>query len=145
MRFRLLPVVLAAVIGASMLGVWGGHAGATQWCPSGTTFQGPLGCVDNDDQPSEQPTTQDTPPTVTTPRGCRIVVTVSENRPGHGSTNCLTSDGIAAHEDTINNGKPEDEWLDVDSLPPCPLSTAPADLEALDLDSSGRKRCVATN
>ena len=82
---------------------------------------------------------------MTTPRGCRIVVTVSENRPGHGSTNCLTSDGIAAHEDTINNGEPEDEWLDVDSLPPCPLSTAPADLEALDLDSSGRKRCVATN
>ena len=99
-------------------------------------------------QPTTQdtpPTTQDTPPTVTTPLGCRIVVTVSENRPGHGSTNCLTSDGIAAHEDTINNGKPEDEWLDVDSLPPCPLSTAPADLEALDLDSSGRKRCVATN
>ena len=86
-----------------------------------------------------------TQPTFPTPRGCRIVVTVSENRPGHGSTNCLTSDGIAAHEDTINNGKPEDEWLDVDSLPPCPLSTAPADLEALDLDSSGRKRCVATN
>ena len=86
-----------------------------------------------------------TQPTFPTPLGCRIVVTVSENRPGHGSTNCLTSDGIAAHEDTINNGKPEDEWLDVDSLPPCPLSTAPADLEALDLDSSGRKRCVATN
>ena len=85
-----------------------------------------------------------TQPTFPTPRGCRIVVTVSENRPGHGSTNCLTSDGIAAHEDTINNGEPEDEWLDVDSLPPCPLSTAPADLEALDLDSSGRKRCVAT-
>ena len=59
-----------------------------------------------------------------------------QNRPGHGSTNCLTSDGIAAQEDTINNGEPEDEWLDVDSLPPCPLSTAPADLEALDLDSS---------
>ena len=86
-----------------------------------------------------------TQPTFPTPLGCRIVVTVSENRPGHGSTNCLTSDGIAAHEDTINNGEPEDEWLDVDSLPPCPLSTAPADLEALDLDSSGRKRCVATN
>ena len=86
-----------------------------------------------------------TQPTFPTPRGCRIVVTVSENRPGYGSTNCLTSDEIAAHEDTINNGKPEDEWLDVDSLPPCPLSTAPADLEALDLDSSGRKRCVATN
>ena len=86
-----------------------------------------------------------TQPTFPTPRGCRIVVTVSENRPGHGSTNCLTSDGIAAYEDTINNGEPEDEWLDVDSLPPCPLSTAPADLEALDLDSSGRKRCVATN
>ena len=114
--------------------------------PTVTTPLGvPRSTPRSDTPPLKQPTTQDTPPTVTTPLGCRIVVTVSENRPGHGSTNCLTSDGIAAHEDTINNGKPEDEWLDVDSLPPCPLSTAPADLEALDLDSSGRKRCVATN
>ena len=41
--------------------------------------------------------------------------------------------------------EPEDKWIDVDSLPTCPLSTAPADLEALGLDSSGRKRCVARN
>ena len=43
-----------------------------------------------------------------------------------------------------NNPKPPDSHNRSPTSGAC-LSTAPADLEALDLDSSGRKRCVATN
>ena len=81
--------------------------------------------------------TTDTP-TFPTPRGCRIVVTVSQDdRGGHGSTACLTSGEAAAFGDMIG--------LDINTLPACPMSTAPADLDALSLDSSGRQRCVARN
>ena len=81
--------------------------------------------------------TKTTQPTFPTPSGCRIIVTVSQNRPGHGSTGCLTNDEAASFGDVID--------VDIDSLPSCPLSTAPQDLGELEVDSSGRQRCVARN
>ena len=74
-------------------------------------------------------------PAFPTPRGCRIVVTVSDR--GYGSTACLTSGEAADFGDMIG--------VDINTLPPCPMSTAPADLRALSPDSSGRQRCVARN
>ena len=74
-------------------------------------------------------------PAFPTPRGCRIVVTVSDR--GYGSTACLTSGEAADFGDMIG--------VDINTLPPCPMSTAPADLGALSPDSSGRQRCVARN
>ena len=81
--------------------------------------------------------TTTTQPTFPTPSGCRVIVTVSQNRPGHGSTGCLTNDEAASFGDVID--------VDIDDLPSCPLSTAPQDLGELEVDSSGRQRCVATN
>ena len=78
------------------------------------------------------------------PRFWQVVVFSTEDAFKYIGHDCgLSEDEIRALVEA--HGEPENEWLDVDSLPPCPLSTAPADLEALDLDSSGRKRCVATN
>ena len=78
-----------------------------------------------------------TMPTFPTPRSCVVVVTVASNGRGHGSTGCFTSDEAASFGDMID--------VDINSLPDCPLSTAPADLNELPDDSSGRKRCVARN
>ncbi len=78
-----------------------------------------------------------TTPTFPTPRGCVVVVTVASNGRGHGSTGCFTSDEAASFGDMID--------VDINSLPDCPLSTAPADLNELPDDSGGRKRCVARN
>ena len=84
-------------------------------------------------------------PTFPTPRGCTIIVTVAKNGKGFGSTACLTSNQVAAYEDQIRSTHPDEGGIDVSSLPKCPDSTAPADMNALPTDSSDRQRCVAKN
>ena len=79
-----------------------------------------------------------TTPSFPTPRRCRIVVTVAENGlVGHGSTACLTSGEAADFGEMIG--------VDIATLPTCPLSTRPDDLNGLPTDSSDRQRCVARN
>ena len=84
-------------------------------------------------------------PRFPTPRRCTIIVTVAKNGKGFGSTNCLTSNEVAAYEDEIRSKHPDEGGIDVSSLPKCPDSTAPADMNALPTDSSDRQRCVAKN
>ena len=86
-------------------------------------------------------------PTFPTPRGCTIIVTVAKDSDGKsfGSTACLTSNQVAAYEDQIRSTHPDEGGIDVSSLPKCPDSTAPADMNALPTDSSDRQRCVAKN
>ena len=71
-----------------------------------------------------------TQPTFPTPRRCVVIVTVASNGKGFGSTNCLPRSQAPAG------------W---DNLPACPLSTHTDDMNALPVDSSDRKRCVARN
>ncbi len=81
--------------------------------------------------------TTTTQPTFPTPSGCAVVVTVATNGRGFGSTACLPQTELQSHGTMIG--------VDIDTLPPCPLSTHTDDMNAIPEDSSERKRCVAKN